>query len=550
MIDQGKTKILVVDDSQDSMSAFKDMLKDIEVEIVETYPEDYISALTLEHEFALILINLEMPELDGFKIAEDIRGNRKTKKTPVVFLTDNNKNTKYVFKGYESGSVDYVFKPIDKQIFKNKVKIFLDFFHGKKEIEDTNLKLQKSIEQVEIVNVKILEQQGKLIEEERLKVLLQMAGATAHELNQPLQVLIGNIELMEMVHKDGQDISKFVKKIKESGIRIAEVAKKIQNLRHDQIRAHDASTKIIDIHQSINILYIEDSKRDFNRLKKLLTQSHEVNLMHAKTIEEAFLVINDQDSSIDIIFLDYILKFSTAFDFMTLCMEKGINIPVIIVTGHGSEKIASQLIKAGAYDYFPKSELDANSVIRAINSSIEKARLQKELDIVHKRIAENSIKDGLTDLYNHRYFMEALEIEFERAQRYNRNFSLLMIDIDFFKVINDKYGHQAGDKILSDISNIFFSSVRKSDVVCRYGGEEFTIILPDTDKENAKVTAEKIRKTVEESEFKYGSCQIKVTISIGVSTNKRKKSLRVMINASDKALYRAKNNGRNRVETH
>lgn len=412
------------------------------------------------------------------------------------------------------------------------------------------MKLQASIEQIEIVNMKILEQQGKLIEEERLKVLLQMAGATAHELSQPLQVLIGNIELMEMVQKDGQDITKFIEKIKESGTRIAEVAKKIQNLKHDQVTTHDANTKIIDIHQSTNILYVEDSKRDFTRFKKLLTLNQEVTLTHVKTIKQAFAIIEDENASIDIIFLDYILKFGTAFDFMEQCMAKGINIPVVIVTGHGSEKVASQLIKAGAYDYFPKSELDANSVIRSINSSIEKARLRKELDLVHKKIAENSIKDGLTDLYNHRYFMEALEIEFERASRYKRDFSLLMIDIDHFKAINDTYGHQAGDEVLSGLSKVFCSCVRKSDVVCRYGGEEFAIILPDTGRENARLTAEKIRKETEQIKLRNNENFITVTISIGVSTNNGIDSSRLLIGESDKALYRAKSNGRNRVEIH
>ena len=145
--------------------------------------------------------------------------------------------------------------------------------------------------------------------------------------------------------------------------------------------------------------------------------------------------------------------------------------------------------------------------------------------------------------------MEALEIEFERAERYNRIFSLLMIDIDYFKNINDQYGHQTGDKVLSELSNMFLSCVRKSDVVCRYGGEEFAIILPDTDKTNAKTTAEKIRKAVEENAFKDKARQIKITISVGISTNSGIETSRLLVGESDKALYRAKNNGRNRVET-
>jgi two-component system cell cycle response regulator len=547
-IDDNTIKILVINDKKANILAIADLLKDIEAEIIDAYSQDDVVSLTLEHEFALILIDLDMTGLDGFESARIIRDNGRIKFTPVVFISGENRDTKLIAKGYELGCVDYIFRPIDHQIFQSKVKVFLDFFHSKKEVENINLKLQASIEQIEIVNMKILEQQEKLIEEERLKVLLQMAGATAHELSQPIQVLIGNVELMEMVLEDGEDISEYVGKIKESGRRIAQVAKKIQNLKHDRIITHDASTKMIDIHQSTNILYVEDSKRDFNRFKKLFTLNHEIDIQHVKTIQQAFKVIKEKKSHIDIIFLDYILKSGTAFDFMEQCGAAGIEIPVIVVTGYGNEKIASQLIKAGAYDYFPKSELDANSVIRSINNSIEKARLRKELELVHKKIAENSIKDGLTGLYNHRYFMEALGIEFERAHRYKRNFSLLIVDIDYFKTINDQYGHQAGDKVLSDLSDILCASVRKSDVVCRYGGDEFVIILPDTDQYEASSTAEKIRKQVKNIRFQYEDINICITISVGLATNNRTDTPRAMINQSDKALYRAKHNGRNRVE--
>ncbi|MCP3899258.1 MAG: diguanylate cyclase [Desulfobacteraceae bacterium] len=548
MSKNNKTKILVVDDKKANILALEALLEDIEVEIVSAYSGNDALTFALEHEFALILMDVQMPEMDGFETAELIRSNKKTQTTPIIFVTAINKDKKHVFKGYDAGGVDYIFKPFEPHILISKVRIFLDFFHKKKEVESINLKLEESIEHIEKINRKILEQQEKLVEEERLKVLLQMAGATAHELSQPLQVLVGNIELMELVQKDGEDISQYVDKIRKSGMRIAEVAKKIQNLRHDQIVSHDASNKIIDIHQLTNILYVEDNKRDFNRLEKLLTLDHKVSLLHAKNIKQAFLILEEENPNIDIIFLDYILKYDTAFDFMEQCMEKRINIPIIIITGHGNEKIASQLIKAGAYDYFPKNELDANSVIRSINSSIEKTRLKKELEIVHKRIAESSIKDGLTGLYNHRYFMEVLDIEFERAQRYNRIFSLLMIDIDYFKSINDQHGHQAGDGVLSRLSDMFFSSVRKSDVVCRYDGEEFSIILPDTGKENAILTAERIRKEVEKEVFIEATMQIKITISIGVCTNSGIDSVRTLISESDKALLKAKENGRNRVE--
>ena len=157
--------------------------------------------------------------------------------------------------------------------------------------------------------------------------------------------------------------------------------------------------------------------------------------------------------------------------------------------------------------------------------------------------------DGLTELYNHRYFQEQMIQNIETAKRYNKHFSLIMIDIDFFKKFNDTYGHQSGDAVLRQVAQILKKNVRSSDIVCRYGGEEMSIILTNTNNTDANITAEKICKAVSANPLKLvNGKDVNVTISLGVSTYPENGlTSQEMIKYADDCLYIAKENGRNQV---
>ena len=157
--------------------------------------------------------------------------------------------------------------------------------------------------------------------------------------------------------------------------------------------------------------------------------------------------------------------------------------------------------------------------------------------------------DGLTELYNHRYFQEQIRMQVEQSKRYSNNFSLIIIDIDFFKKFNDTFGHQSGDAVLRLVAQTLKKNVRATDIVCRYGGEEMSIILPNTSKDEAFATAQKICDRVSEKHFKLtGNNETHVTISLGVSTFPYDgDTAPKIIEAADKRLYNAKNNGRNQV---
>lgn len=170
----------------------------------------------------------------------------------------------------------------------------------------------------------------------------------------------------------------------------------------------------------------------------------------------------------------------------------------------------------------------------------------------HAEIERIAITDGLTGLYNHRYFQEKLSEEFNRVERYSNPLSLLLIDIDYFKKINDTYGHPVGDAVLKKIASIIRKTIRNIDIPARYGGEEFALILPGTDSQGAKNMAERLRKAIMDISFFADKERFKVTVSIGISTNPKPKGTgevknkEELIEKADKALYEAKKAGRNR----
>lgn len=175
---------------------------------------------------------------------------------------------------------------------------------------------------------------------------------------------------------------------------------------------------------------------------------------------------------------------------------------------------------------------------------------EKILSEQTQRIYDLSIRDYLTDVFNCRYFYERLEEEMKRAERYQSSFSLIMLDIDYFKQYNDVHGHQAGDCVLRDIALFLKKNIREQDVIARYGGEEFSVILPETGKQVARGLAERLRMSLSFQSFTPNGAQSdgNLTISLGIATfPEDAKSLEDIVKVADHALYRAKENGRNRV---
>ena len=237
---------------------------------------------------------------------------------------------------------------------------------------------------------------------------------------------------------------------------------------------------------------------------------------------------------------------------------------VIIITSHASIDSVLTALRAGAYDYITKPFEDLSQIMSVVGRAAEQIELtakniylidklkkgNEELEKLNNIFKELSIRDGLTGLYNHRRFQEALALETERGQRYQRTFSLIFFDVDNFKKYNDTRGHLEGDRLLQTLARLVNQRIRKNDLVARYGGEEFIILLQETAAPQALQLAEDIRIMIAEYPFPGRESMPggKVTVSIGVANfpddGKDGPSL---VNIADRKQYQAKHSGRNRV---
>ncbi len=265
-----------------------------------------------------------------------------------------------------------------------------------------------------------------------------------------------------------------------------------------------------------------------------------------------------------IVITDIVLGRMTGLELLAQIKDKSPETVVVIMTSHASIETATAALRSGAYDFLIKPFEDLDVLSTVVGRAAEKVKLLEdnrrlmedlkkkasEMEALNKKLREMAERDGLTGLYNHRYFWKVLDLELERSRRHERSFSLVYIDVDNFKNYNDTLGHLAGDDLLKTLATIMTERCRASTIAARTGGEEFVLLVPETDKEGALSLAEDIRRIVEQHPFEGRESQPLGTVSIsaGVSTYPADgEDPTSLIGAADKALYQAKNAGRNTV---
>ena len=287
--------------------------------------------------------------------------------------------------------------------------------------------------------------------------------------------------------------------------------------------------------------------------------SHQIGLLamqadHAETAARAMSVAAEKASTLDCILVDITLPGLDAWALLKDLRQDAetAGIPVMAILGRPpSESDLLRLIESGVVDHLvkPLSSMLTCAKIRAV---AERSRSQRELKNKLKFALEFSAHDALTGLYNRRYFERRLREESAHAKRHKRPYSLIVVDLDHFKLVNDTYGHEDGDRVLCHVAEQLGASLREDDIACRVGGEEFVVLLRATPGTAARVVANRLRAAVAGTAITLGPRDENrhVTLSGGVSSADERNNFDTdnIYDRADKALYRAKRSGRNRIE--
>ena len=224
-------------------------------------------------------------------------------------------------------------------------------------------------------------------------------------------------------------------------------------------------------------------------------------------------------------------------------------IEVIILTGSEEERFENAIaaLRLGASDFLLKPLHNMDELLVSVEKALEKRRLALNVRQLTESLERMRNTDFLTGVSTRRYFFERLSLELLRTQRYLKPISVLLIDIDHLGQINATHGIPCGDQVLAQVARLLVDTTRATDIVGRYGGEEFIVALPETNRESAHTTAEKLRKLIEESAFRFGGKEVTVTVSIGVASSEGAPSIADLVAQANLAVEAAKRAGRNRV---
>jgi diguanylate cyclase (GGDEF)-like protein len=297
------------------------------------------------------------------------------------------------------------------------------------------------------------------------------------------------------------------------------------------------------MNSDIHVLIVDDDLSVRNTMHEYIANAG-FNTLAASSAEEALELVEKNEFAV--VITDIRLPGMGGLE-LTKVIKKKNGSDVIVVTGYSDDYSYEEAINIGASDFVIKP-VRLEELLLRLRRVLKERQLSTERTRMMQKLQKLATTDGLTKLYNSRSFYTQLELEVDRYNRYKHPLSLLLLDIDNFKEFNDTFGHLEGDKVLVRFSQIIKSCLRINDSAYRYGGEEFTVILPETNGEEAKTVAQRIRASLESENFKpIPDKDAKITISIGVTQYFPKEELSAFIRRADKAMYLSKKNGRNRV---
>jgi diguanylate cyclase (GGDEF)-like protein len=294
------------------------------------------------------------------------------------------------------------------------------------------------------------------------------------------------------------------------------------------------------------ILMVEDDPTILQLLKEALDEQGYKTQTAASAQEAVHLI---REFKPHLVLTDQDMPGLTGLEMLRELRSQMNYVAVIFVSGRGDLAMVTQALRAGADDYV-KKPFRFEELLARIEACLRTRDLHDELLDANEKLQDMVERDYLTGLFNMRSMYDRIDGELKRAQRFGRKLACVMIDMDHFKTVNDTNDHLFGSFVLKEVGALIKNTMRDSDFAARYGGDEYLVVLTDTDGKGAKVFCERLRKKVEETTFTDGRSQIKLTMSLGCAVFRASQPMdaRQLVRTADHALYRAKEAGRNRVE--
>ena len=449
-------RVLVVDDIPANVKLLEARLSAEYFDVVTAMSGRDALAICDRAECDLVLLDVMMPDMDGFEVCRRLKSNPVTHHIPVIMVTALDQPSDKV-RGLEAGADDFLPKPISELAL--------------------------------IARVRSLARLKMVTDELRMRVL------TSHEIG---------IELPER-------------------------------------------EAVADTGRNGRVLIVDDRPASYERIAATLAKEHDVEV----EADPSQALFHAADGNYDLLIVSLGLE---NFDALRLCsqirsLDRTRNLPILAITEPDNTARMLRGLEIGVNDFLIRP-VDKNELLARTRSQVRKRRYTERLRDNVQMSIEMAITDALTGLFNRRYMESHLGTLIEQAAARGKPLSALILDIDYFKAINDSHGHDAGDDVLRDFALRIKRSIRGIDLACRYGGEEFVIVMPETDMAVAAMVAERLRRRIAAEPFAIaqGTRQIPVTISIGIAGLRGKDdTAAALLKRADQALYRAKRDGRNRV---
>ena len=448
-------RVLIVDDIPTNVKLLQARLLAEYFEVVTASSGAQAIEICKTQDIDIVLLDVMMPEMDGFTCCQMLKRDARTAHIPVVMITALDQPSDRV-RGLESGADDFLTKPVDDIQLLARVK--------------------------SLVRLKVLSDE------------LRARARTSHQLAL-------------------EDATRT-----EYGIGV------------DKGR----------------ILVIDTDRGRAERIEAFLRNSHEVTVLN----EPSEAVFHMSGGEFELAIVSMALE---GFDPLRICsqmrtVDQTRSIPIILVAEDSDRQQVVKALDLGVNDFIMRP-IERHELAARVKTQIRRQRYTVELRESLNSTMAMAVIDELTGLYNRRYFERHLAMVLSKAQEQDRDMAVMLLDIDYFKPVNDTYGHDVGDAVLKEFATRLQRNIRGVDLACRYGGEEFVVVMPDTDARQANAVAERVRSAMADEAFAAGAAKpLHITVSVGLALNEQDGDTpETVTKRADIALYRAKRAGRNRV---